>query len=71
MESIKENQLKTVSEFYNQCKALTEANLCALEEKVFYIYRSDNNSGLCFLVTFGSLCRKALSILTVDSGEDL
>lgn len=44
MESIKEKQLKTFSEFYNQCKAITEANLSALEETVFYIFRSDNNA---------------------------
>jgi hypothetical protein len=46
MESIKEKQLKTFSEFYNQCKAITEANLCALEETVFYVYRTDNNAVL-------------------------
>jgi hypothetical protein len=46
MESIKEKQLKTFSEFYNQCKAITEANLSALEETVFYIYRTDNNAVL-------------------------
>ena len=46
MESIKEKQLNTFSEFYNQCKAITEANLSALEETVFYIYRTDNNAVL-------------------------
>jgi hypothetical protein len=46
MESIKEKQLKTFIEFYKQCKALTEANLIALEETVFYVYRTDNNAVL-------------------------